>query len=240
MITPDGAAFEHADVDAAVVFVDMSGFTAFTETHGDHRAAQLAEAFATIATTVLGTADEMIKAIGDAILVTSDQTTAAVGFLRRLTAETGRLPGFPMLRAGVAAGAVVKRNGDVFGSTVNTAARLATVAQAGQVVVNDVAASALSAADRTAMTALGPLELRNVGSPVEAFALDIGTRHRQHVDPVCRMHVAAASPELSITHSGVFYRFCSTGCLQQFAQRLAVGASPSQLWGGASVGVGGG
>jgi class 3 adenylate cyclase len=227
MITPDGAAFEHADVDAAVVFVDMSGFTAFTETHGDHTAARLAETFAATAAAVLGPADELVKTLGDAVLVTSDQTTAAVGFLRRLTAETGRRPGFPMLRAGIAAGPLVKRNGDVFGSTVNTAARLATVAQAGQVVVNDVAASALSAADRTAMTALGPLTLRNVGAPVEAFGLDIGTHHQQHVDPVCRMLVATASPELSVTYSDVPYRFCSTRCLQQFTQRLAVGASPS-------------
>ena len=28
--------FEHADVDTVVVFVDIAGFTAFTEAHGDH------------------------------------------------------------------------------------------------------------------------------------------------------------------------------------------------------------
>ncbi|BBY52701.1 hypothetical protein MARA_61690 [Mycolicibacterium arabiense] len=38
--------FEHADVDTVVIFVDMAGFTAFTEAHGDHRAAVLADRFA--------------------------------------------------------------------------------------------------------------------------------------------------------------------------------------------------
>ena len=46
--------FEHDDVDATVIFVDMAGFTSFTEAQGDHRAAQLAETFATLATRALG------------------------------------------------------------------------------------------------------------------------------------------------------------------------------------------
>ncbi|MCV7303567.1 YHS domain-containing protein [Mycobacterium barrassiae] len=220
MMLSAAANFEHADLEAAVVFVDMSGFTAFTETHGDHSAAQLAETFAASATRVLGPADEVIKTIGDAVLVVCENPATAVTFLRRLTAEIRRVQGFPMLRAGIAAGPVVKRRGDVFGSTVNTAARLASLAQAGQIVVNDGVASALPAADIAAMTALGSLTLRNVGSPIGAFALDIGTHHREHVDPVCRMHVATGVRELTITHAGTSYRFCSTACMQQFAQRI--------------------
>lgn len=219
--------FEHTDVDAAVVFVDMAGFTAFTEAHGDHRAAQLAESFATTATSVLGSADEIIKTLGDAALVLCENPTTALVFLRRLTEETGRLPGFPMLRAGVAAGPVVVRRGDVFGSTVNTAARLAAIAQPGQVILSTDAASAVPAAALAVMTALGPLTLRNVGSPVEAFALDFGTRHQQHVDPVCRMHVATDAPELTITRLGTSYRLCSTACMYQFAPRLLGGATSS-------------
>lgn len=69
---------KHVDVDAAVVFVDMSGFTAFTETHGDHRAAQLAETFAAVATSVLEPADEIIKTIGDAVLVMCENPTTAM------------------------------------------------------------------------------------------------------------------------------------------------------------------
>ncbi|MGA5466758.1 adenylate/guanylate cyclase domain-containing protein [Mycobacterium sp. NPDC050041] len=212
--------FEHADVETAVVFVDMAGFTAFTEAHGDHRAAELADTFATVAEMVLGPGDELIKTIGDAVMITSQDAPAALALLRRLHDETRRIPGFPLLRAGICAGPVVKRRGDVFGSTVNTAARLAAVAQAGQIVVNDEAASALRGADPLAATSLGPLQLRNVGPLVEAFALDVGIRHQEHVDPVCRMHVATDTQQLTITHQGARYRFCSMACLRQFARRV--------------------
>mgnify|MGYP001379005610 CR=1 FL=1 len=190
-ISSAAGGFEHIDIETVVVFVDMAGFTAFTEAHGDHRAAQLAETFATVSEMVLAPGDEMIKTIGDAVMITSANPTAALGFLRRLYDHTQRIPGFPLLRAGISAGPVVKRRGDVFGATVNTAARLAALAQAGQIVANDDAASALEGSDLLATTSLGPLQLRNIGALVEAFALDIGTRHQEHVDPICRMHVAA-------------------------------------------------
>lgn len=212
--------FEHTDVDGVVVFVDMAGFTAFTEVHGDHRAARLAETFVTAATAALGPTDELIKTLGDAVMVTSEAPTTAHAFLRRLLDQTRRLDGFPLLRASIAAGLVVVRRGDVFGSTVNIAARLAAIAKPGQVVVNEAAASALRGADGVTATALGPLRLRNISAPVEAFALDIGTRHQEHVDPVCRMHVATSTTELTITQLGTSYRFCSTACMNQFAARV--------------------
>ena len=40
---------DHVDTNAAIVFVDMSGYTALTEIHGDHVAAQFAEDFAGMA-----------------------------------------------------------------------------------------------------------------------------------------------------------------------------------------------
>lgn len=211
--------FEHDDVDTVVVFVDMAGFTAFTEVHGDHRAAELAETFANLAAMALGPGDEMIKTIGDAVMITSEDPTAAMVFLRRLHAEARRIHGFPLLRAGIGAGPAVKRRGDVFGSTVNIAARLVAVAQAGQIVANGDAASALTGTDLFAVTPLGPLRLRNVGSPVEAFAFDIATSHQDHVDPICRMHVETDIDQLTIARGAKSYRFCSTDCLDEFARR---------------------
>ena len=214
--------FEHADVDTVVVFVDIAGFTAFTEAHGDHRAAELADRFATIAASNLGPGDDMIKTLGDAVMITSSDPTAALAFLRRLHHETRRIDGFPLLRAGICAGAVVKHRGDVFGATVNTAARLAAVARPGQIVGDASSASALRGTDLVAMTSLGPLRLRNVGALVEAFALDVGTRHQEHVDPICRMHVTTDVHPLTITHEEGTYRFyfCSTACLSQLADSV--------------------
>lgn len=222
--------FEHADVDTVVIFVDIAGFTAFTEVHGDHRAAELADRFAAIAAGALGPGDDMIKTLGDAVMITSSDPAAALAFLRRLHDETSRIDGFPLLRAGLCAGPVVKRFGDVFGSTVNTAARLAAVARPGQIVCNAAAVAAVRGADLLAMAPLGPLRLRNVGALVEAFALDVGTRHQEHVDPICRMHVSCTDAQpLTVAYKGDTYQFyfCSTACLRQFARRIGDVRGPS-------------
>lgn len=210
--------FEHSDTEAAVVFVDMSGFTALTEVHGDHSAAQLAEDFAETAMTALGPNDELIKTIGDAVLVTCGDAQAALAFLGRLSTATGRAAGFPMLRAGVSAGPVVKRRGDVYGTTVNTAARLAALAAPGQIVITRDVAAAAPGSERSAKS-LGPVQLRNMSEPVELFAVDAAGEHTDHVDPVCRMHVTAATAAATLTHRGRSYRFCSTACARRFSIR---------------------
>lgn len=127
--------FDHADTSAAIVFVDMSGYTALTEIHGDHVAAQFAEDFAVMAAEALGPGDELIKTMGDAVMIASADPTAALAFLRRLGVAAGRAEGFPMLRAGVSAGTVLRRRGDVYGTTVNVAARLVALAAPGQIVI---------------------------------------------------------------------------------------------------------
>ena len=134
---------DHADTSAAVVFVDMSGYTALTEIHGDHVAAQFAEDFAVMANAALAPGDELIKTMGDAVMVASADAPAALAFLRRLGVAAGLAMGFPMLCAGVSAGTVVRRRGDVYGTTVNAAARLAALAAPGLIVIGrDVAAAA--------------------------------------------------------------------------------------------------
>ncbi|WP_237568695.1 YHS domain-containing protein [Mycolicibacterium lacusdiani] len=210
--------FDHADARAAIVFVDMSGYTALTEVHGDHVAAQFAVDFADMATAALGTDDELIKTMGDAVMVASADAPAALAFLRRLGAAAGRADGFPMLRAGVSAGVVVKRGGDVYGTTVNAAARLAALALPGQVVVcRDVAAFAREV--DLPIEALGLVSIRNMAEPMELFAVDTAGGHQQHVDPVCRMHVNATSAAATLSRDGRTYRFCSRACADRFDPR---------------------
>ena len=56
------------------------------------------------------------------------------------------------MRAGVAHGAVVRRLGDVFGSTVNAAYRLTSAARPGSVLVDAGVHEALSSADEDSET----------------------------------------------------------------------------------------
>ncbi|MBU8827016.1 adenylate cyclase [Mycolicibacterium cosmeticum] len=165
--------FDHQDVRSVVVFADMAGFTTYTEAHGDHRAAQLAGAFADIAASVLGPGDEIVKTIGDAVMVTCATTAAAVDFLGRLRRETSRISGFPLLRAGMSEGPLVKQRGDVFGATVNTAARLVGVAGPGQVIADYAAVSAAEPIGSLRTAPLGSLRLHNINLPVQAYLVEI-------------------------------------------------------------------
>jgi class 3 adenylate cyclase/YHS domain-containing protein len=218
---------DHVDTNAAIVFVDMSGYTALTEIHGDHVAAQFAEDFAGMAGEALGPGDELIKTMGDAVMVASADAPAALAFLRRLVAAARRAEGFPMLRAGVSAGTVVRRRGDVFGTIVNAAARLAALAAPGQIVIGRDVASA--AADLgLPVEALGLVSIRNMANRMELFAVDTGGEHQLHVDPVCRLHVTAASAAITRSRDGRTYRFCSAACADRF-DTLARFASESSV-----------
>lgn len=60
------------------------------------------------------------------------------------------------------------RDGDVFGRTVNLAARLANVAGPSEVVVTGAVVDAAAGA-AVAFESLGPVDLKGVAQPVEVF-----------------------------------------------------------------------
>jgi adenylate cyclase len=88
----------------------------------------------------------VIKTIGDEVLFTVADPAAAVEVALALTARgADEDDPFPAVRAGVAHGAVVRRLGDVFGSTVNAASRLTSAARPGSVLVDAGVHAALTA-----------------------------------------------------------------------------------------------
>src|SRR5687767_3887046 len=97
-------------------FVDMAGFTALTEAQGDEDAADLATMFAEITRAALGPGDRLIKTIGDAVLVTSQDAARGLALIERLLTEASSEPRLPSLRVGLHHGEAVTREGDVFGA----------------------------------------------------------------------------------------------------------------------------
>ncbi|MCA2306053.1 YHS domain-containing protein [Mycobacterium intracellulare] len=202
---------------AAVVFIDLSGHTALTEAHGDQRAAELAEAFADLARATLGDGDRLIKTLGDAILVTSPAARTAIALLGRITTDAQRTGRFPVLRAGITYGPIVTLSDDIYGGTVNIAARLAAAAGPAQVLATEPVAEAADDAG-LAVTGLGLTRLRNLSQPVDVFAIDLGVDCPcPDVDPVCRMRLHDRTTTTTLTQHGTTYRFCSHTCAHRFA-----------------------
>lgn len=198
-------------------FVDLAGFTALTEAHGDDEAADLAERFVSLAQTELADDDRIVKTIGDAVLLQSATGARALDLASRVMRRCDRERDFPLARAGVHCGPVVDRGGDVFGSTVNLAARIAAEAHGGQLLISEEVRASV-ADDSLEVRDLGEFELRNIPGLVRLYEVHLGLDHdRAGIDPVCHMRVARASAVGRLWHHGREHLFCSLACAQHFA-----------------------
>lgn len=210
-------------MDMTVLFVDLAGFTALTEVHGDEGAAELALRFYDLARNSLrevAKSARLVKTIGDAVMIVGPQPSDITAIAGKLLHAVDAEPGFPAIRAGLHAGPVVEREGDVFGATVNLAARIAAYAHAGQVLCSATVAGALGGGE-ILVTPLGAVRFKNVFEPVEVFALDFAAgAHRSEgiIDPVCRMRVDPETAPARLSFAERTYVFCSLACARAFAQ----------------------
>ncbi|MBJ8340820.1 YHS domain-containing protein [Antrihabitans sp. YC3-6] len=203
---------------SAVAFLDLSGFTALTEAHGDQHAADLALQLAAYARSALGNGDRLVKTLGDAVMLTSPTPERALALIVRIVdAWVTRAGNVPILRGGLHYGPVVRRADDVYGNTVNLAARVAGAAKNDQILLTDPIAHAALAA-KLPLSHLGPRRFRNITDTVEVYALDIDCLCGQ-VDPVCRMRIRPDSARARLNYEGVEYDFCSPTCADSFRAR---------------------
>ena len=204
------------------VFADLAGFTALTEAHGDEFAADVAARFCSEARTLLPDYDaEEVKSIGDAVMLRVPDPSAAVGLAIRVAEQLGRDHGSLGVRVGMHTGPAVERGGDWFGATVNVAARVAELAQPGEVLMTAATwqAAKASVVDRE-IRSRGAKRLKNVAEPIELFVVtppDAKNFPGLPIDPVCRMSVDPSKGAEPIVHRGVTYHFCSDACRDSFA-----------------------
>jgi class 3 adenylate cyclase/YHS domain-containing protein len=203
--------------EATFCFVDLAGFTALTETHGDRAAADLIDRFLDLVEASLDDVTRVVDTIGDAVLTISPRPENALEFLAALFPKAAAEPDFPILRAGLHHGEVVERTGRFFGTTLNLAARVAGQARGGQVL----ATATVVAAARDAgveITALGAQMLRNLRDPVELFSLQLfGADPSSVLDPVCRMSIDKERAAGQLRFAGNDFWFCSLHCAGLFA-----------------------
>lgn len=202
------------------VFLDLAGFTAMTEAHGDEHAADVAEAFIDGVRALLESHEACeVKTMGDAVMAHSRSADRALCLAECAVGELGGRHGALGVRAGAHSGPAVRRRGDWFGATVNVAARVAAQAGADELLVTQAALDAApSFAQDHYLEQLGPSRLRNVGDPVVLHRLARRRPSDLVVDPVCRMAVAADAPVTRL-HDGATVRFCSKHCAETFERR---------------------
>jgi len=205
------------------VVADLAGYTALTEAHGDEEAADAAAEFCDAARTLLRAhGAEEIKTLGDAILLHVADAAHAVDLAERIVAGYGARHRTLGIRVGVHTGTAVRRGDDWFGSAVNLAARVADLAEAGEVLLT--ATTRLALDPTIALHDRGPHTFKNVPRPLDVYALDID-RHPLEplpIDPVCRMAVDPVRAVAREVVDGVEYFLCSDDCARAFAAEPAV------------------
>ncbi len=197
-------------------FVDLAGFSALTEVHGDTTGADLVERFTQMARDVLVGNGELVATVGDAIFLVFEEASACLSFLEWLWRRTEEERNFPALRAGVHQGEAVRRGHDFYGTAVNIAARVAAQARGGQVLGTQAIATAAGKLNLR-VRSLGVVALKNLRTPLELFAISITTDDAPDViDAVCRMRVIPNRAAAHLETDGEEYWFRSSDCLRQF------------------------
>jgi adenylate cyclase len=111
--------------EIVVAFADLVGYTKLGEGVPTERLGQVATRLAELATAAICRPTQLVKTIGDAVMLVSWEVDPMLATLERLLAATeAEGEDFPALRVGVAFGPATPRGGDWFGSTVNLASRV--------------------------------------------------------------------------------------------------------------------
>ncbi len=131
-----------------------------------------------------------------------------------------REPDFPSMQAGVHRGAVVEREGRLFGSPLNLTARIAAHARGGQILCTEPIARAARGISGVESRSIGERRFKNVSFPVVIYELVRPDRVAEPamIDPVCRMHVKIEYAAATIPYGGATYYFCSHECARLFSE----------------------
>jgi adenylate cyclase len=158
-------------VNRTFCFLDLCGFTSFTDEHGDQEAvAVLGHLRAVLRAQAENDGVRVTKWLGDGAMLSGVDATAVIACaasVRDVLLTDGRLA----LRGGICEGKVIMFEGDDYiGAAVNVAARLCSEAAAGQLLINGGAVAA--APTHLAPVALGAITVPGVSQSIDVYALD--------------------------------------------------------------------
>lgn len=137
------------EMELSVLFADVSGSTRLYEKLGDTEALRAVDrCLKRMERAVEGYRGRIVKNIGDEVMAVfekaDDAFQAATEMQQRIT-DLPPVSGVKLaIRVGFHHGQVIEEGGDVFGDSVNTAARLAGLAKAGQIMISGQTQALLS------------------------------------------------------------------------------------------------
>lgn len=155
----------------AVLFADVVGSTRLYETFGDTTAKQMIdECLAVLEAVVLQYGGRVVKTIGDEImcvLPSADNACLAATDMHHKIMALPMVSGVKRsVRIGFHFGPVIEENNDVFGDTVNVAARMAGLAKGMQIITTSATVACMSHILQLSTRSIAALSVKGKGDDV--------------------------------------------------------------------------
>jgi class 3 adenylate cyclase/DNA-binding winged helix-turn-helix (wHTH) protein len=152
-----------------ILFTDVEGSTSLTQRLGDEQARGLMREHERIVRESLAQhGGEEVKALGDGFMVTFSSPTRALECAIAIQKGCESAANGVKVRIGINAGEPIREDEDLFGTSVNMAARIAGEANGGEILVSDVVRQ-LVAGKGFMFSDRGPADLRGFDDPVPLF-----------------------------------------------------------------------
>ncbi len=168
---------DYHGVVRTVGFADLVSFTELVRRTSERGLSRLVQRFEALSSDVIASeGGRVIKTVGDEVLYQCKDPATAVRIAVELVRAIEADELLPDVRVGMATGRVLLRLGDIYGTTVNRAARLTAQARAGTVLVDEELAEVLHALEPETpeglITRLAPRLLEGLGE-VTSYELDL-------------------------------------------------------------------
>lgn len=158
---------EDAGRMSVIGFADLVNFTSVVRRLTERDLARLVQRFEDLCTDIVTAhGGRVIKTVGDEVLFQTFEVAPAAAIALDLVEAMTEDDLLPEARIGMAHGPVVRRLGDVFGTTVNRASRLTAVAPPGGVYVDDALTRLLEPLSGFATVPTRRRSLRGIGEVV--------------------------------------------------------------------------
>lgn len=195
--------------EKTVLFADVSGSTRLYEVLGDARAfAAINGCLAILRRLTEAHSGRVVKTIGDEIMAVFPDTVSAVQAACEMQLEVTAQPPIEQarvaIRIGLHSGAVLENSsdGDVFGDTVNVAARMAKIANAQQIITTGATVLLLPPIMRSSTRTFSALSVKGKADDIEVREVLWQESDEMTMMVGNTFSPRAAEPTLHLVHQG--------------------------------------
>ncbi|WP_431711401.1 adenylate/guanylate cyclase domain-containing protein [Glutamicibacter uratoxydans] len=166
----------------SVGFADLVSYTSLSRRMNERTLAQLVQRFEAKSAEIISIGGgRLVKTIGDEVLYVAETPQAGAQIALSLSRELGNDELLPRTRGAVVWGRLLSRLGDIYGPTVNLAARLTSLAEPGTVLTDANTANTLRNDARFILTAQEITSVRGFGE-IQPYELSDGEGGRLVID----------------------------------------------------------